>query len=310
MKHLFLLVAVIFSPPAVAADLPAVVIGTLPIEVEERIDERVSVSDSDAYLGETLFTNFIEELGVKPATESMSCLEDGTQRAWVVPSMADAEGNIFVEAFALETVSGPDQRCFQREALQASINSKLPGLEATRDVVAKLFPGDLADGMYSYAHTTMLGDEGYNWLMTTTLTYELRNGAVQSLALSRRNSPTPAGLSRFKYWSPTIIAEQIDVRTFPSSLGPRIEDEKRTLSDYGFSDSYRRGSTSEFFDDNHNWMIAFRVLEATDEHLVLCITDAAQNGGTYRTEKQVAFREGEDGLLVATDEVPGLPGCD
>jgi hypothetical protein len=108
---------------------------------------------------------------------------------------------------------------------------------------------------------------------------------------------------------PAAIAEIIDVRSFPSSIGPRREDHLKTFRDYGFTDVSVVDGTVELHQADRSWMFAVTVLLAGEDHVVLCILDKALGGPTYHTQDPEAFELGPDGLLVATGEKLVAPAC-
>ena len=109
--------------------------------------------------------------------------------------------------------------------------------------------------------------------------------------------------------APDVIASMVDVRSFPSSIGPRRQDDLKTFADYGFTEVTLVDGTAELYEEDRSWMFAVTILEASDDRVVLCVLDRALGGPTYNAQKPIAFVPGTDGLLVATDETVDNPAC-
>lgn len=106
------------------------------------------------------------------------------------------------------------------------------------------------------------------------------------------------------------IAQMVDVRSFRSSIGPRLEDDLKTFADYGFTDAtVVDDKVVELYEPDRWWVFTVTILEAEGERTVLCIHDQALGGPTYNAQKPLAFAPGGEGLLVATDEIVENPAC-
>lgn len=106
------------------------------------------------------------------------------------------------------------------------------------------------------------------------------------------------------------IAQMVDVRSFRSSIGPRLEDDLKTFADYGYTDVMAVDEkVVELYEPDRSWVFVVTVLEVDGDRIVLCIHDQALGGPTYDAQKPLAFAPGAEGLLVATDEAVENPAC-
>lgn len=319
---LLIALAVLLATPAAAAEIelsPFAAAAGAPVIVDPRvrdyIDSTVNLENHLIWVGDSSFDEAVAALAASPDDVSTTmdgrlafCVEGGGKRIWVISGGWGGEW-IVAGAVVVEPATSSAAGCHRRTEPEASLSPNLPGIGASAADLAATFGGTAADGVVSYQHRTLQGDEGSNWLLITTITYEVRSGSVVAVGLSRRTADTPKGLSRFDYMSPIVVAVQIDLRSFPSSIGPRLEDDLKTFADYGFSDENRVGAAAELYPKDRSWMFAVTVLEATEDRLVLCILDKAMNGGSYRTQDALVFRDGDDGLLVATGQSVQTPAC-
>jgi hypothetical protein len=108
---------------------------------------------------------------------------------------------------------------------------------------------------------------------------------------------------------PEAIAQMVDVRSFPSSIGPRLQDDLKTFADYGFTDVTVVDKSVELYEPDRSWVFVVTVLEADIDRVVLCILDRALGGPTYNAQKPLVFVLGDGGLLAATDELVENPAC-
>jgi hypothetical protein len=322
MKPLIILTVLLATPSAAAeidlSDFAATASTAALVEprIPDYVSNAVDLADVRVLVGESGFDAAVEELDANSGERATTgdgrlafCIEGAGTRVWIVSGEPVDEAIEAVGAVVVEPATATVAGCHLRADLDVQLGPDIPGIGARAADLAARFGGTAADGVVSYQHRTMRGDEGDNWLLITTITYEVRAGIVAAVGLSRRTAESPKGLSRFGYWSPVIIAEQIDVRSFPSSLGPRLEEGLATFADYGFTEVDRVDDAAVLYEEDGSWMFGITVLEATDERLVLCILDKAMNGGTYRSQDAVAFKDGEDGLLVATGEAVQNAAC-
>ena len=278
-------------------------------EVDIHLPDRIDIGDTRVRVGQSPIDDLRAGLGASAAADGSFCVQDQNVRLSVLPG-EPIEGIAPVGAIIIERSTPSSSGCRPVSNLEITSSLDVPGIGSRGEELYARFGGQpIQDGIWAYRKHIMLGDEGANWLLSTTLSFEVRDGAVQAAAMSQRTEASPTGLSRFKYWSPIIIAEQIDVTTFPNSIGPRREPQLKTFGDYGFTQSDLDGHTARLTDKERSWMFAVSVAEASDERLVLCILDQALNGGSYRTLSAIGFEDGAEGLLVATAEAQDQGRC-
>ena len=310
MKYLLLVAAVLIAQPVYAVELDLSEFGAKAAaqlisasEVDRDLPNWIDLGDTNVMVGQSPIGDLRDELGAAAsAVDGSFCVEDQNVRLSVLPG-AKIKGNAPVESSIMEPATSGSSGCHLVSDLRIASSLDVPGIGSKGSQLSTRFGGPtVQDGMWAYRNRIMLGDEGANWLLSTTLSYEVREGIVTAAAISQRTDASPTGLSRFKYWSPIFIAEQIDVTSFRNSIGPRREPGLKTFSDYGFTESDRDGHTARLTDKERSWMFGVTVAEASDERLVLCILDQALNGGSYRTLSAIGYENGAEGLLVATAE--------
>jgi len=131
---------------------------------------------------------------------------------------------------------------------------------------------------------------------------------ILTLGLLMAGAPAHPG----RPMSATEVARRLDVTTFPNSTGPERRPDARTLRDYGFTrmepgdrgDVYLHRDQAEV-----RWTFGIRVLTWSEGKGMLCISDIAQNGGSYFQVRPLEVEEGPDGLLRATGRRVKASGC-
>ena len=87
-----------------------------------------------------------------------------------------------------------------------------------------------------------------------------------------------------------FLANEFDLSTIRSSLGPRRTPSKRTFADFGMKPSMAT-EDSVVFDRPGDWFYALQIVGRRDvnddgiEDLEVCFIDRAMNGGSYSTFK-------------------------
>lgn len=107
-----------------------------------------------------------------------------------------------------------------------------------------------------------------------------------------------------------FVVEHLDVTSFPNSIGPRREPNKRTLLDYGYSTvTYHGDENAALQSPDRDWAMGVTVLAQDETGAVICWTDKAENGGSYNVQHPLKLRLSESGFLIATDEDVSDPRC-
>ena len=317
MKYPLLIAAVLIAQPVYAVELDLSDFGVKAAaqlisasEVDVDLPNWIELGDTRVMVGQNPIDDLRDELGAAAsAVDGSFCVEDKNVRLSVLPG-EPIESIAPVGSIIMEPATSGSSGCHLVSDLRIASSLDVPSIGSKASQLSARFGGPaVQDGLWAYRNRIMLGDEGANWLLSTTLSYEVREGVVTAAAISQRTEASPTGLSRFKYWSPIFIAEQIDVTSFRNSIGPRREPELKTFSDYGFIESDLDGHTARLTDKERSWLFAVTVAEASDERLVLCILDQALDGGSYRTLSAIGFKDGTEGLLVATAEAQDDGNC-
>jgi hypothetical protein len=81
-----------------------------------------------------------------------------------------------------------------------------------------------------------------------------------------------------------FVIENLDVTSFPSSIGPRMSPGKTFFQDYGFVPRIVKDSEALLEEADGSWRFHIRVLDRTDSGIFVCFEDQAANGGTYHTQ--------------------------
>ncbi len=105
------------------------------------------------------------------------------------------------------------------------------------------------------------------------------------------------------------IARDIDITSFPNSIGPRKAPGKWSLASYGFTEMTGEGLSVEVWLPDHTWSFGLTLLNSSYPYTDVCITDTAHNGGTYRSERAVRFESDGQGRLKATQDRIASPTC-
>ena len=112
--------------------------------------------------------------------------------------------------------------------------------------------------------------------------------------------------------TPSQVAKDLDVMSFPNSLRPQSRPGARTFAQHGFTQVVptegEAGSVAVYPPD-HAWLFRITVLGSKGDGVTVCILDGALNGGTYLTQAPLELQRRGDGLLHATDRVVSDPRC-
>jgi hypothetical protein len=93
----------------------------------------------------------------------------------------------------------------------------------------------------------------------------------------------------------TYVVDHLDVRTFPSSIGPRRQPTKVTFADYGFLVDRTSPREVELTTPEKDWFITVTILAHDPQSILICLMDYAANGGTYHARYPVQLVMAADG---------------
>jgi hypothetical protein len=104
----------------------------------------------------------------------------------------------------------------------------------------------------------------------------------------------------------SYILDHLDVRTFPSSIGPRRAANKITFSDYGFMPQEISGNKAVLTTLQKDWFLTVRVLEQEQgsNSILICLSDEAADGGTYHATYPLRLVMADDGQHLRGKETP------
>jgi hypothetical protein len=106
------------------------------------------------------------------------------------------------------------------------------------------------------------------------------------------------------------VVRNLDVTSFPNSIGPRREPGKMRLRDYGFVKIEPRGRAVDVFEQpKRDWLFSVRVLHDFGPRKTICLIDQNVGGGTYHTVEPIEIKRGRDGLYRATKRRLDEPAC-
>jgi len=110
--------------------------------------------------------------------------------------------------------------------------------------------------------------------------------------------------------SAQFVVERLDVTSFPNSMGPRREQGKTTLLDYGYGIVTYHGEKDVVLkSQERDWTIGVTVLSQGESGAVICWTDKAENGGSYNVQTALKVRLEANGRLKAMPDDVTDPRC-
>ena len=113
--------------------------------------------------------------------------------------------------------------------------------------------------------------------------------------------------------TPSQVAKDLDVMSFPNSIRPQSRPGARTFAQYGFTQvipTEGEAGSVDVYPPDHTWLFKIRVLGSEGGNVIICLLDEALNGGTYLTQTPLELRRRGDGLLHATDQEVSNPQCE
>jgi hypothetical protein len=113
--------------------------------------------------------------------------------------------------------------------------------------------------------------------------------------------------SHFEDQFANLIIAQLDLSSFPSSLGPRLEDSKQTLQAFNFKDTATT-DRSVIVNDN-GWTYEFTLLARGDfnadgaEDLLIRLLDQAGEASYFSMQTFILERSGSDAKITARNVI-------
>jgi len=100
------------------------------------------------------------------------------------------------------------------------------------------------------------------------------------------------------------IARNLDVTSFPNSIGPSRRPGAKMLHQYGFNTATPKPGIAEFTTDDGGWYFGVEMLQDRGDIKELCVSDRAMNLGTYNTRTRVKVKRNAEGLYQAVEPPP------
>lgn len=101
---------------------------------------------------------------------------------------------------------------------------------------------------------------------------------------------------------PDFIVKNLDVTSFPSSIGPRRAPGKTHFADYNIEPKTVTESDAELAEKSGGWRFYFKVLKIDGTNVTVCFTDQAMDGGTYHTVNAMTLQLTKDGRLKGSSK--------
>lgn len=100
------------------------------------------------------------------------------------------------------------------------------------------------------------------------------------------------------------IARDLDVTSFPNSIGPSRRPDAKTLGQYGYTQVTARPGMVEFTLADGSWYFAVEMIQDRGDIKELCVSDRAMNLGTYNARTRVKVKRGAKGYYEAIEPPP------
>jgi hypothetical protein len=98
------------------------------------------------------------------------------------------------------------------------------------------------------------------------------------------------------------VIKNLDLSTFPNSVGPRRMPGKKTFADYGFIRVEKTTSAAKLVHEDNGWLMSFDVISANSQSLRLCFHDR----GLVRPGYSIAPSYDSTSALLVTKTVLGM----
>jgi len=93
------------------------------------------------------------------------------------------------------------------------------------------------------------------------------------------------------------IIDKLDMTSFRNSIGPRREEGKYTLKEYGASKISFNGKIAVVHTQDDSWQYTITLL---DEESKICFEDQAMNSGSYHSQNAYILIEDKSGFFKAS----------
>jgi hypothetical protein len=110
------------------------------------------------------------------------------------------------------------------------------------------------------------------------------------------------------------VIANLDLASFPNSVGPRRILGKTTFADYGFVHVRKSTSGAELTSDDPTWLMNFRILSNSSKEMRLCFGDRGlgppgERAPSYNSTSALLVLKAPRGKWQARQMVGGFPTC-
>lgn len=110
------------------------------------------------------------------------------------------------------------------------------------------------------------------------------------------------------------VIENLDLTSFPNSIGPRRVSGKTTFVDYGFVHIEKTSVGADLIREDRGWMMGFRIVSAGPRSLRLCFYDRgiAKSGHltpSYNATSALLVSKRPSGRWTANQASAGFANC-
>jgi len=107
-----------------------------------------------------------------------------------------------------------------------------------------------------------------------------------------------------------FVVDRLDVRSFPTSIGPRRDDHRVTFRDYGVVAHRVTEKEADLEQADGSWDFVIRILKRTDTGIFVCFADRGVYPAHYYTQILVLLnRPDSSGFLVGEKSGVAFQDC-
>jgi hypothetical protein len=111
------------------------------------------------------------------------------------------------------------------------------------------------------------------------------------------------------------VIKNLDLTTFPNSVGPRRLPGKTTFADYGFVHVEKTATGANLVRDDKGWAMSFRIISTGPKSLRLCFYDKGLGRpgeagvSSYNSTSALLVSKSRRGMWTAKQVPTGFAGC-
>ena len=140
------------------------------------------------------------------------------------------------------------------------------------------------------------------------------NRKFWAVAVAALGMSGPAFASAAEDQAIDAVIANLDLTSFPNSVGPRRIAGKTTFSDYGFVHIKNSASGTQLISDNPMWIMDFHILGNNSKSMRLCFGDrglgpSGERAPSYNSTSALLVTKAPRGKWQARQMVGGFPTC-